>query len=310
MHELLDAGVVAFSDDGRPLENNDLMLHALRYLRGSGKAVLLHLDDSSLACDSVMHEGRWSARLGLRGAPSTAESGPLALAIEALRYTGREAESLGAPATRLHAQHLSAAASLPLLERARAEGLPLTAEVSPHHLLLTDERVTSFDPNARVNPPLRSEEDRAALVKALADGLIDCVATDHAPHAPHEKEVPFEDAVPGTVGLESAFPTLYAGLVVPGLLSLERLVEVLSAAPCRCLDLPRPRLEEGAPADLCVVDLDEEWTFGEADLRGKSRNSALVGEPARGRVLLTLVDGARRHEYEPVSSPAKGVAHV
>jgi dihydroorotase len=310
LRDLLDSGVAAFSDDGRPVESTDLLLHALRYLRGTGRSILLHLEDRSLSAEAVMHEGRWSARLGLRGLPSTAESGPLAVAVEALRYTVAEAERLGFSPTPLHVQHVSAAAALPLLVSARKEGLPLTAEVSPHHLLLTDERVRTFDPNLRINPPLRSEEDRVALVQALADGTIACVATDHAPHAPQEKEVPFEEAASGTVGLESAFATLYAGLVAPGRLPLERLVEALSSAPAACLGLPAPRLQEGAPADLCVVDLEEEWVFGEQDLRGKSRNSAFLGQPARGRVLLTVVDGARRHERERAPGRDSEVAHV
>lgn len=296
LRELLEAGVVGFSDDGRPLENSDLLLHALRYLRGGGRKILLHLEDRTLSVEGVMNEGRWSARLGLRGIPPMAESGPLAQAVETLRYTAREASGLGQKPCGLHLQHISTAASLALLRGAKDEGLPLTAEAAPHHLLLTDERVSSFDQNLKMNPPLRSEEDRLALVQALAEGVLDCVATDHAPHAPHEKEVPFEEAPFGTVGLETAFAALYAGLVVPGELSLGRLVEVLSTAPCRCLGLPEPRLEEGARADLCVVDLDEEWTVSQGDLQGKSRNSAFLGEPVRGRVLLTLVDGARRFE--------------
>jgi dihydroorotase len=275
----------------------------LRYLRGGGRKVLLHLEDRSVSQDGVMNEGRWSARLGLRGVPGPAESGPLAQAIETLRYTAREAEMMQQPATGLHAQHLSSRGSLTLIRRAKEEGLPVSAEATPHHLLLTDERVQSFDPNLKMNPPLRSEEDRLALVQALAEGLIDCIATDHAPHAPHEKEVPFEEAPFGTVGLETAFAALHTGLVVAGLLPLGRLIESLSTSPCRCLGLPEPRLERGAPADLCVVDLDHRWTVTEADLAGKSRNSAFLGERLQGRVVLTVVDGARRFEWPAEGSP-------
>jgi dihydroorotase len=301
LRELVDAGVAAFSDDGHPVVDSDLLLMALRYLRGTGRPVLLHVEDRSLSIGGSMHEGAWSARLGIRGIPGAAESGPLAQALEILRHTCREAEAsattparAGTSATPVHFQHLSAADSVRLVGRAKSEGLPVTAEVSPHHLLLTDERVRSFDQNLKMNPPLRSAADRDALVAGLAEGIIDCVATDHAPHAPHEKEVPFEDAPFGTVGLETAFAALYGGLVTLGRLSLARLIDALSAAPCRCLGIEPPQLVAGAPARFCVVDLDEEWVVGPDDLAGKSRNSAFLGEWVQGRVLLTVVEGTRR----------------
>ncbi len=295
LRELADAGVVAFSDDGRPIGDADLLLHALRYLRGTGRRVLLHLEERSLACDGAMHEGRWSARLGLRGIPSAAESGPLARDLELLRYTCREAAELGIEPVPLHVQHLSSAEAVRLVREAKAQGLPLTAEVTPHHLLLTDERVRSFDQSLKMNPPLRAESDRQVLVQGLVDGVIDCVATDHAPHAPHEKEVPFEEAPFGTVGLETAFAALYGGLVAPGRLGLGRLVSALSAAPSRCLGIEPPSLAVGAPAHFCVVDLGETWRVGVGDLEGKSRNSAFLGESVQGRVLMTVVDGSRRY---------------
>jgi dihydroorotase len=298
LRELLDSGVVAFSDDGRPINDADLLLHALRYLRGSGRPLLLHLEDRTLALDGMMHEGRWSARLGLRGVPGAAESGPLARDLEVLRHVDRAARSVGREGdeTRLHLQHLSSAGSLSQLLAAKAEGLPVSAEATPHHLLLTDERVCTLDPNYKVNPPLRSEEDRQTLVEALASGLVDCVATDHAPHTPQEKEeVPFEEASFGTTGFETSFASLYRGLVVPGALRLARLVDAMSGAPSRCLGLRPPRLEVGAPADLCVVDLAEEWVVTPTDLKGKSRNSAFLGETVQGRVLLTVVQGSRRY---------------
>lgn len=299
IRELAVAGVVAFSDDGRPVRDMGLLLTALRYLGPTGRPVLLHLEDATLSVDGVAHEGAWSARLGLRGIPSMAETGPMARDLELLRALA--VEPRGAPA--LHFQHLSTAGAMRLLREARAEGLRVTAEVTPHHLLLGDERLQSFDQSLKINPPLRAAGDRAALVAALADGTVECVATDHAPHAPHEKEVPFEDAPFGTVGLETAFAALYKGLVETDRVTLARLVDALSAAPCRCLGLDRPRLEVGAPADLCVVDLDEEWTVGTTDLHGKSRNSAFLGEPVRGRVLLTVVRGVRRYARDRARSP-------
>ncbi len=295
LRELADAGVVAFSDDGLPVVDSDLLLTALRYLRGTGRPVLLHLEDRSLSIGGAMHEGSWSARLGIRGIPGVAESGPLAQALEVLRHTCRE---VATPATPIHLQHLSAGGSVRLVGQAKNEGLPVTAEVSPHHLLLTDEQVRSFDQNLKMNPPLRSSSDRDALVAGLAEGIIDCVATDHAPHAPHEKEVPFEDAPFGTVGLETAFAALYGGLVTDGRLSLARLIDALSAAPCRCLGIDQPRLATGAPARFCVADLDEQWVVGPGDLAGKSRNSAFLGERVQGRVVLTVVEGSRRHVRE------------
>ncbi len=331
LRELADAGVIAFSDDGRPLADADLLLQALRYARGTGRPLLLHLENTSLSLDGVMHEGKWSARLGLRGIPAASESGPLARDLEIIRYVRGEEERLAAtlgeasveggsagcadtpPGGRraatgasgagrgvvrlvplVHFQHLSTADSVRLMRRAKEEGLPIAAEATPHHLLLTDERLTGFDQNLKVNPPIRSVEDRAALVAALADGTIDCIGTDHAPHAPQEKEVPIEDALFGSIGLETAFAALHTGLVLTGAVPLGRLIEALSGAPCRVLGLEEPRLAVGAPADFCVADLSETWEVTPATLRGKSRNCAFLGETLTGRVRLTVVDGARR----------------
>jgi dihydroorotase len=311
MLELADAGVIAFSDDGRPISDADLLLQALRYARGTGRPLLLHLENQSLSMDGVMHEGKWSARLGLRGIPVISESGPLARDLEILRYAEAEGRRVaasvgGAVATSgggtgeersvalVHFQHLSAADSVRLIRQAKQEGLPITAEVTPAHLLLTEEKLASFDSNLKMNPPLRSREDREALVAALADGTIDCVGTDHAPHAPQEKEVPLEEALFGSTGLETAFAALHTGLVLKGTVSLGRLVEAMSGAPCRVLGLEEPRLEVGAPADFCVVDLEETWEVTPAALSGKSRNCAFLGETLTGRVQMTVVDGARR----------------
>ncbi len=306
MRELADAGVVAFADDGKPVSDADLLLHALRYARGTARPLLLHLENKSLSLDGVMHEGKWSARLGLRGIPAASESGPLARDLEMIRYAAAEEERLTAsrgaarqtaPGERVplvHFQHLSAADSVRLVAGAKREGLPVTAEATPLHLLFTDERLASFDQNLKVNPPIRSAVDREALVAALADGTIDCVGTDHAPHAPQEKEVPMEEALSGSTGLETAFAALHTGLVLSGELPLGRLIEAMSSGPCRVFGLPAPRLAVGAAADFCVVDRDEVWTVTPATLRGRSRNCAFLGESLTGRVRLTVVDGARR----------------
>jgi dihydroorotase len=313
MLELADAGVVAFSDDGKPVSDADLLLHALRYARGTGRPLLLHLENPSLSVDGVMHEGKWSARLGLRGIPAIAESGPLARDLEIVRYASAEAErqaaSRGEQRTSgalaygdgipvAHFQHLSTADSVRLLRQAKNEGLPVTAEATPAHLLLTDEGLVGLDQNLKVNPPIRSEQDRDALVAALGDGTIDCIGTDHAPHAPQEKEVPIEDAAFGSVGLETAFAALHTGLVLTGAVSLGRLVEAMSGAPCRVLGLEEPRLAVGASADFCVVDLKEQWTVTPAELSGKSRNCAFLGDKLTGRVRMTVVDGTRRYSRD------------
>jgi dihydroorotase len=206
---------------------------------------------------------------------------------------GHAGESLPVPPM-VHFQHLSSLDSVRLLRRAKEEGLPVTAEATPNHLCLTDERLTSFDTNLKINPPIRSADDRAALVAALVDGTIDCIGTDHAPHAPQEKEVPIEDALCGSTGLETAFAALYSSLVVNGAVPLARLVDAMSAAPCRVLGLPAPRLAVGASADFCLADLAETWQVTPATLRGKSRNCAFLGETLTGRVRMTVVDGARR----------------
>jgi dihydroorotase len=319
MRELADAGVIAFSDDGKPVSDADLLLQALRYARGTGRPLLLHLENKSLSVDGVMHEGKWSARLGLRGIPAACESGPLARDLEIVRYVFAEGKRIaasqmsvgggarvggaasrrgieaGASSTPLvHFQHLSAADSTRLVRRGKDEGLPITAEATPVHLLLTDERLNGFDQNLKVSPPIRSAEDREALVAALADGTIDCVGTDHAPHAPQEKEVPIEEALCGSTGLETAFAALHSGLVLKGTVPLARLIEAMSGAPCRVLGLPEPSLSVGGAADFCVVDLKETWEVTPAALGGKSRNCAFLGETLTGRVRLTVVDGARR----------------
>jgi len=310
MRELATAGVVAFADDGHPIADADLLLHALRYARGTRRPLLLHLENKSLSLDGVMHEGKWSARLGLRGIPTASESGPLARDLEIIRYAAGEGRRLVAgrataataaasddPAgdvPLVHFQHLSAAESVRLVRAGKKEGLPITAETTALYLLLTDENLIGFDQNLKVNPPIRSAEDRDALVAALADGTIDCVATDHAPHAPHEKEVPIEDASSGSTGLETAFAALHTGLVLAGRLPLARLVESMSGGPCRVLGLTEPRLAVGAAADFCVFDLGETWEVTPAALRSKSRNCAFLGEKLTGRVRLTVVGGARR----------------
>ena len=281
MHELAEAGAVGFSDDGVPLATAQLLRRALQYAKVTDRFVAVHAQDDSLMGSGVMHEGAVSAKLGLGGIPAIAESADVARALEVARYEDG----------RLHLCHVSTELSLEHLARARELGLAVTAEATPHHLTLTDEKVYSLDSNLKMNPPLRPAGDRAALVMALKSGLIDCVATDHAPHAQQEKEVPFEAAPFGTTGLETAFAALHTGLVLSKELSLALLVERMSAAPARIAGIPAPSIASGAPADLCLVDPKERWTVIAADLHSRSTNSAWLGESLRGRVVLTVAAG-------------------
>jgi dihydroorotase len=221
-----------------------------------------------------------SAELGLAGYPAVGES----VMVE------RDLSLAAAERQPLHLMHLSAAESVAALRRARAAGARATGEVTPHHLVLTDEAVRTLDPNYKMSPPLREESDRLALLDALRDGTIECIATDHAPHARHEKEVPFEAAPNGVTGLETAFAALYTHLVKPGVLPLTTLLERLSAGPARVFGLERPRIETGARADLVLLDLDREWRV--TDFKSKSRNSWLLGATLSGAVCLTVAGGA------------------
>jgi dihydroorotase len=281
MGELADCGAVAFSDDGKPVAAAGLMRRALQYSAITGRPLALHCEEPTLSRDGQMHEGAVSAELGFAGYPSLAES----VMVE------RDLSIAAYEALPLHLLHLSARESVEALARARAAGRPATGEVTPHHLCLTDEAVRSLDPNLKMNPPLRSVEDRSALIEGLRDGTIAAVATDHAPHARHEKEVPFEAAPFGVTGLETAFSALYTHLVEPGLVRLETLLERMSAGPAQIYGLERPRIEVGAPANLVLVDTAASWRVTEDGFRSRSTNSWLLGETLRGKVRLTVADG-------------------
>jgi dihydroorotase len=281
MGELADCGAVAFSDDGKPVAAAGLMRRALQYSAITGRPLALHCEEPTLSRDGQMHEGAVSAELGFAGYPSLAES----VMVE------RDLSIAAYEALPLHLLHLSARESVEALARARAAGLPATGEVTPHHLCLTDEAVRSLDPNVKMNPPLRSAEDRSALIEGLRDGTIAAVATDHAPHARHEKEVPFEAAPFGVTGLETAFSALYTHLVEPGLVKLETLLERMSAGPAQIFGLERPRIEVGAPANLVLIDTAASWRVTEDGFRSRSTNSWLLGETLRGKVRLTVADG-------------------
>jgi dihydroorotase len=281
MAELRDAGALGFTDDGKPVRSAGMLRKALQYQRLAGGVIALHEEDPALSGDGVMHEGPVSARLGLAGIPSLSESTMVARDAALARYED----------ARMHFQHLSAVESVAALHAAKEAGARVSAEVCPHHLTLTDELVRTLDSRFKMNPPLRSEADRRSLVDALKSGLIDCVATDHAPHATHEKQVPFEQAPMGTTGLETAFPALYTELVLPGELELPVLVERMSAGGA-LFGLSGPLIEAGQPANLTLVDLDAKWEVGARGYVSRSANCCFHGRALHGKVLLTLAAGA------------------
>jgi dihydroorotase len=281
MGELADAGAVGFSDDGVPVASPGLMRRALQYASVTGGRLALHCEERSLSAGGQMHEGAVSAELGFGGYPSVAESLMVERDLALAAYEGQP----------LHVLHLSARESVESLRRAQAAGLPVTGEATPHHLCLTDDAVRSLDPNLKMNPPLRSDDDRSALVEGLRDGTIGCVATDHAPHARHEKEVPFEAAPFGVTGLETAFSALFTRLVEPGLVSLETLLDRMSAGPARVYGLEPPRIAVGAPANLVLLDTHASWRVTADGFRSRSANSWLLGERLRGKVRMTVAAG-------------------
>ena len=281
MAELAAAGAIAFTDDGRPVVSAGLMRRALAYSAVADRPLALHCEEPSLSSGGQMHEGRISAELGLTGWPSVAESLMVARDLALAAYEGRP----------VHLQHLSATESVDAVRRARAAGVRVSAEASPHHLCTTDEVVRTLDANVKMNPPLRTEDDRRALVEGLLDGTIDCIATDHAPHARHEKDAPFEEAPFGVIGLETAFAALNTFLVRTGEVPLATILERMSAGPARALGLPVPRIAVGERANFVVLDLDSEWTVREDGFRSRSANSWLLGRTLTGAVVKTVADG-------------------
>jgi dihydroorotase len=281
MSALREAGAVGFTDDGRPVASAGVLRRALRYQRLCGGVIALHEEDPTLSGAGAMHEGPVSLALGLEGIPSISES--TMIARDALLAEHEDA--------RVHFQHLSARSSVEALAAARARGARVSAEVTPHHLVLTDEAVRTLDTSLKVNPPLRSENDRLALVAALRDGTIECIATDHAPHAREEKDVPFEEAPMGTTGLESAFAILHTELVLAGAITLATLVERLTAG-ARLFALAMPAIAVGRPANLCLADLAASWRIGEHGYESRSANCCFAGRDVSGRILLTIAAGA------------------
>ncbi len=280
MADLKDAGAVGVSDDGRCVTSSVVMRRALEYAHTFDLPVIQHAEDHALTEGASMHEGEVATRLGLGGWPAVAED--VIVARDVLL-----AEHVGA---KYHLAHVSTRGAARILAEAKSRGVRATAEVTPHHLLLTHERVIGYDTACKVNPPLREEADVAALRKALADGTIDCIATDHAPHSVLEKECTFKEASPGMIGLELCVPLLL-GLVRDGELPLARVVEALSQAPAKIAGLDVPRLAEGARADFTLVYPEHAWTIAPERLRSKSHNTPFMGQTVRGLVTATVVHG-------------------
>ncbi|HEX5033721.1 MAG TPA: dihydroorotase, partial [bacterium] len=282
--ELKAAGCVGISDDGMTVMDSRLMRLAMDYAQGFGIPVITHSVDANLAKGGSMHEGEVSCRLGLKGMPAEAEDIIVARDIYLSRLTGAH----------LHVAHVSTAGSVELIRRAKQEGLKVSGEAAPHHFTLTDAAVGDYDTHAKMCPPLRGEEHRQAVIAGLADGTLDCIATDHAPHATVDKEVEFDQAAFGILGFETAL-SLALRLVDGGKLTLQRLVESLTSAPLAILRRPYQGIKVGAPADLALLDLNAIWIYRASEGFSKSRNSPFEGWDMRGRVVGTWVDGKRVH---------------
>lgn len=281
MATMKSGGIVAVSDDGYCVQNARIMLSCLRYAANFDIPVIIHPEDYALAGRGQISSGKVATRIGLSGIPGLAEEVIIARDIML-------AESAGA---RLHIAHISTARSLELVRQAKERGLPVTCEVTPHHLVLTDEACLGFDTNTKMKPPLRNEADRLACVQALNEGLIDCIATDHAPHADFEKEREFDQAPFGIIGFETAFAVLYDNLVKSKAISLSTLVNKLSCEPARILDLPGGEIKLGAKADLTIIDLNQSTTFSKENILSKSKNTPWLDQTLASRVKYTFKSG-------------------
>lgn len=279
MAEMKDAGAVAVSDDGRPVMNNQVMRHAMEYARDHGLVVVDHCQDLNLAAGGVMHEGRYSTLLGLRGMSSAAEESHVARDIMLAELTG----------ARIHIAHLSTAGSVEMVRRAKQKSVAVTCEVTPHHLALTDAAVVGFDTNTKMSPPLRSETDRAALIEGVLDGTIDAIATDHAPHHADEKMLDYDHAPSGVVGLETALGVALTFLHQSHGVPLARVIEMLTTGPAQAFSLPGGTLTAGSPADVTVFDPANEWTVDPQRFKSKCRNTPFAGWKLSGRVSQTFV---------------------
>ncbi|HEX3758719.1 MAG TPA: dihydroorotase [Kofleriaceae bacterium] len=278
--DMKEGGIVAISDDGRPVMNAGLLRRALEYARTFDLPVVQHAEDLDLAEGGAMNEGAVATRIGIKGQPVCSESAMVARDLEIVEWTG----------ARYHVAHVSTARTVALVRDAKRRGLPVTCEVTPHHLALTDEACAHYDTRTKVMPPLRTAADQEALLEGLSDGTIDCIATDHAPHSPVEKDVEFECAAPGMLGLETALPIIL-DFVRMGSLDERRAIAALTGAPARAFGLPGGTLAVGAVADVCVIDPERPVTITADELASKSKNTPFLGQTLAGRAVLTLVEG-------------------
>lgn len=281
MSELKDNGAVAFSDDGKPLENLKLYRVALEYADSLGALIISHSEDSSLASGGVINEGAASTRLGLQGISDLAESVAVARELEVLRYSGGK----------LHFAHISTKRSIELIRQAKKDGLNVTCETAPHYFSLCDEDIKTFEAKFKMNPPLRSREDKEAVIEGLQDGTIDVIATDHAPHTLEEKLMPIQKAPMGIVGFETSLGLCITNLVDGGYLTLSQVIEKLSLNPSRILNIKQGNIKIGEPANLTVVDPDVEWIVDASKFKSKCKISPFDGKKLRGRVLAVVVNG-------------------
>jgi len=280
--DLVRAGAVALSDDGNPISNSQIMRRALEYSKALGIPICSHCEDRDLSSGGGMNESSTSTLLGLVGIPSISEEVTVARDILLAQFTQG----------RLHLAHLSTAGSLELVKEAKKRGVRVTAEVTPHHLILSDELIrASFDPNLKMNPPLRGKEDIEALRKGLTDGTIDCIVTDHAPHSTEEKDVEFDAAPFGIIGLETSLGLILTELYHKGILNLQTIISLMSANPAKILGIKGGNLRVGSPADVTIIDLEKEWQVGPAKFRSKSRNTPFGGWTLQGKAVATIVGG-------------------
>ena len=275
------AGVVALSDDGKCIQDHALMRHVVEYAKSFDLPILDHCEENTLAAGGVMHEGKWSVLLGINGISSASEELMVARNIILARQID----------WKIHMQHISAAESVELLRRARKAGIKVTGEATPHHITLTDQCIKKFDTNYKMNPPLRSEADRLAVIEGLADGTLTAIATDHAPHTQTAKMVEFDHAPFGIIGLETAFPLCFTELVTKGVLSIPQLIEKFTTGPADILGMKDYSLAPGKAADIAVIDPEAKWTIDKNEFYSKARNTPFDGFEVQGRVVMTVVGG-------------------
>jgi dihydroorotase len=285
--DMKEGGIVAISDDGRPVMNAGLMRRAFEYARTFDLPVVQHAEDLDLSEGGAMNEGAVATRIGIKGQPACAESAMVARDLEIVEWTG----------ARYHVAHVSTARTIALVRDAKRRGLAVTCEVTPHHLALSDEACQHYDTRTKVMPPLRTQADQDALLEALADGTIDAIATDHAPHSPVEKDVEFECAAPGMLGLETALPIIL-DFVRMGTLEDKRAIAAFTGGPARAFGLPGGSLAVGAVADITVIDPERPVTFTAEMLASKSKNSPFLGHQLAGRAVLTFVEGRCVHDLD------------